>query len=429
VSRPSDAQPPARVPGEGDDGPPVSTTRGEVRRQGVPDWLAALAGITAVLVAWFAISRPSVDTRTTDDPTSTVAENLAGATDPTETTTATPTAGQSDPDSTTSPASPGSVSTSPSGDDRREVFGEPQAGLSDLDTDGWRLLVGDGQTIVDVDLGSGVQTRHDRVGAPLAIVDDRLLVYRDPRLGWSDPDDLDQPTEEIIEVPNLQRMLTRGRPADRPVVVGSGADASIWWPNNNANPQTWTKVRLADGAVLDSIALTETVYGGPEVVATVGSGTFERVDGRWVRVGDLFASSTSQQAIVGQQCTQPDSCDWVLQRRGRADSPPERLSIPVGGPFDLRLVADADRILLRQSGGVIDHGTGRFVPVVGADAETMTAVNRSHLLAMADSANIGLRSALVTIVDLDASPDRSVSRIVIDDLVPRWLVLVPPATP
>ena len=250
----------------------------------------------------------------------------------------------------------------------------------------------------------------------------------DVRLAWSSPDDLEAPTEQILDVPDLQRMLTRGRPADRPVVVGDGPDAAVWWPNNNADPQTWTKIRLADGATLDSIALTDTVYGGPDVVATIGSGTFERVDGRWVAVGDFFASSASRQVIVGQQCTRPDDCNWVLHRRGETASPPERLPIPLGGPFDLRLVTDADRVLLRQGGGVTDHATGRFVPVPGAADESVTAVNRSHLLALADGTNIGLRSAVVTLVDLDGPPGRSVGRIAIEDLVPRWLVFLPPST-
>lgn len=414
----------------GDGESPVSTTRGEVQREGVPEWLAVVGGVAVVLVAWFVISRPSVDTRTTGDPAPSVPTTATGYS-----TTVGPTGTNEASDSATTAAEASDSATtaadvSASATTTVDAL-EPDAAtaqLTDLDTEGWRLLVGDGRVVVDVDLVSGVQTRHEGVGAPLALVDGRLLVNTGVRLVWSSVDDLETPTEQILEVPDLQRMLTRGRPADRPVVVGDGPEAAVWWPNNNADPQTWTKIRLADGATLDSIALTDTVFGGPDVVATIGSGTFERVDGRWVAVGDLFASSASRQAIVGQQCTQPDDCHWVLQRRGESALPPERLPIPLGGPFDLRLVADADRVLLRQSGGVTDHETGRFVPLVGADAESVTAVNRSHLLAMADGANIGLRSAAVTFVDLDGPPGRSVGRIAIDDLVPRWLVLVPPST-
>lgn len=409
----------------------ATATLGGARRRGAPEWLAIALGFIAVLAVWLLISRPEGETEAIDvsptglgrnDSADTIRaaddQQTAPTDEPTTTTTTTTTTSRSTaarPEAGTDPFA--------SADDAASVP------LTDLTTDGWRLLVGDGEMIVDVDLSSGVQVRHTAVGAPLAVIDGRLLVYRDSRLAWSSPDDLGQPAEEIVVVAALQRMLTRGRSADRPVVVGGGSEAAIWWPNNNANPQTWAKIHLADGRVLDSIALTETVYGGPEVVATVGSGTFERIDGRWVSVGDLFASSASQQAIVGQRCAQPDVCDWVLQRRGEPTAPPERLAIPLGGPFDLRLVPDADRILLLQGGGVTDHGTGRFVPVPGADGESVTAVNRSHLLALADGANIGLRSSVVTLIDLDSQPVSSVSRIAIDDIVPRWLVLIPPPTP
>ena len=414
------------VPSSGGDR--TESVTGRARRKGVPEWLALAVGISVVLGVWFVISRPSEGTETIDLPSAgvdrgersdTVQASDGGG------------AGLDGDTPVTSPSTPQTAAERRSGADPDPPVGQYDATsvpLGDLDTDGWRLLVGDGQTIVDVDLGSGIQTRHEGIGAPLALVDGRLLVIGGVRLAWSSPDDLEAPTEQILDVPDLQRMLTRGRPADRPVVVGDGPDAAVWWPNNNADPQTWTKIRLADGAALDSIALTDTVYGGPDVVATIGSGTFERVDGRWVAVGDFFASSASRQAIVGQQCTRPDDCNWLLQRRGETSSPPERLPIPLGGPFDLRLVTDADRVLLRQGGGVTDHATGRFVPVPGAAAESVTAVNRSHLLALADGTNIGLRSAVVTLVDLDGPPGRSVGRIAVEDLVPRWLVLLPPST-
>lgn len=408
----------------------AAATRGGARRRGTPEWLAIAIGFIAVFAVWLLISRPGGETEAIDvSPTSVGRDDSADTIRAADDQQTAPTDGPTTTTTTTTTSRSTAAGPAAGTDPLASAAAAASVPLTDLTTDGWRLLVGDGEMIVDVDLSSGDQVRHSGVGAPLAVIDGRLLVYRDSRLAWSSPDDLGQPAEEIVVVAPLQRMLTRGRSADRPVVVGDGPEAAIWWPNNNANPQTWAKIHLADGRVLDSIALTETVYGGPEVVATVGSGTFERIDGRWVSVGDLFASSASQQAIVGQRCAQPDVCDWVLQRRGEPADPPERLAIPLGGPFDLRLVADADRILLLQGGGVTDHGTGRFVPVPGADGESVTAVNRSHLLALADGANIGLRSSVVTLIDLDSQSVSSVSRIAIDDIVPRWLVLIPPPTP
>lgn len=407
-----------------------TTTRSDIQRRGTPEWLAVVLGVIAVAVVWFVISRPSVETEATDVfPTSTSRNDSADTVQTAESDEPARSEEQATTSSTRPARSVDQTGSTANADAVANAPGTPSAPLDELSADGWGLLVGDGQTIVEVDLSTGTQRRNEQVGAPLAVVDGRLLVYRDSRLAWSDLDDLTQTSEEIVEVAALQRMFTRGRSAERPVVVDEGPDIAIWWPNNNANPQTWIKIRLDDGTVLDSIALTETVYGGPEVVATVGSGTFERIDGRWVAVGDLFASSASQEAIVGQQCVQPDACDWVLVRRDEPTSSPERLAIPVGGPFDVRLVPDADRILLLQSGGVTDHATGTFVPVFGADGESVTAVNRSNLLALADGANIGLRSSVVTLIDLDGQPGRSVSRIAIDDIVPRWLVLIPPQTP
>ncbi len=405
---------------------PATSIDGRAHRKGVPEWLAVVAGVAAVLSAWFIISRPSGDTRTIDD----AAPSIGESADPTESEVVESVPSTFPPASSSSSTTSGSAPTpqqpTPDDDDAAESSAEPPASVGNLDADGWRLLVGDGLTIVEVDLGTGDQARHDSVGAPIAMVDGRLLVYRNSRLAWFSPDDLDRSLGQIVEVPALQRMFTRGRSADRPVVVEEGTLAAVWWPNNNANPQTWVKLDLADGAVIDSIALAEPVFGGPEVVATVGSGTFERVDGRWVRVGDLFASSASHDAVVGQQCRQPDDCDWVLQRRGEAAGDGERLPIPVGGPFDVRLVADADRVLLLESDGVTDHGTGRFVPMVAANATTLTATNRANVLAMADGAGIGPRVSPVTVVDLDGRPDRSVVEIAVSELIPRWLVLVPP---
>ncbi len=403
----------------------TATTGGRVSRDGMPEWLAVVLGVAVVLGLWFVISRPSGETSAADQEAaesepvigdSSVADETQLDEATTEETATTTTTTSSAPDPPVEGAVPAAVAD------------QPAVPLSDLDADGWRLLVSDGLTIVDVDLTTGEQTRSEGVGAPIALVDGRLLLYRNSRLGWVSPDDLGGEVSEIVEVPALQRMFTRGREADRPVVVDEDStDVAVWWPNNNANPQTWVKIRLADGTVVDSISLTETVFGGPEVVATVGSGTFERVDGRWVPVGDLFASAASPQAIVGQQCAQPDSCNWVLLRRGGGAAGPENLAVRVGGPFDLRLVADADRILLLASDGVTEHDSGRFVPMVAANATTLTATNREHVLAMADGAGIGPRSSLVTIVDLDGRPERSVTSIAVSELIPRWLVLVPPS--
>lgn len=401
----------------------TSATSGGARREGVPEWLAVVAGVAAVLAVWFVISRPSVETETTDDGAPPVAGESDDLLNLETTTTEDPV--EESPADPTSSTGPDSASATADSADGTSVASDnnPSASLTDLEVSGWRLLVGDGLTIVDIDLESGEQTRHERVGTPISVVERSLLVYRDSRLSWLPLDGLDEPGSEIVEVAALQRMFTRGRSADRPVVVEGPA---IWWPNNNANPQTWVKLRLADGALLDSISLSETVYGGPEVVATVGSGTFERQDGRWLPVGDLFAPSASPDAIVGQQCSGPDSCAWVLQRRDDANAEPQRLAVPVGGPFDLSLVADADRVLLLASDGVTDHGSGRFVPMVSANASTLTATNRAHVLAMADGAGVGRRSSPITIVDLDGSDGPVIAEVEVDDLIGRWLVLVPP---
>ena len=403
----------------------TSSIGGRARRQGVPEWLAVVGGVAAVLTVWFVISRPSSEVESATAEQQARVERSVEMLDGDPLMPSFPSATV---DSTTAPSESPTVaaeSTSEPAPPTSRAAGD-EVGLDALDGRGWRLLVGDGHAIVDVDLESGVQTRHEGVGAPIALVDGRLLVYRDSRLGWTAPADLGRPPDEIVEVAALQRMFTRGRSADRPVVVDGGA--AIWWPNNNANPQTWVKLDLDDGVVLDSISLTESVFGGPEVVATIGSGTFERIDGRWTKIGNLFASSASPDAVVGQQCDRPEACSWVLQGREGTGFPPERLDVGVGGPFDLGLVADADRTLLLESDGVTDYGTGRFVPMVGANATTLTATNRIHLLAMADGAGIERRSSLVTVVDLDGTPDRSVTSVTVDDLIPRWLVLVPPDT-
>ena len=420
---------------------PAVSIRGGARREGVPEWVAVVAGLAVLLSIWLVISGPGAETETTDDPLSADGDHdePPQAAEAAEEDASVPTDPPSPP-TTPSTRQPGSEMRAPSthpavsdaasadGDDNPAgaTPGTASAPLSELDAAGWRLLAGDGLTIVEIDLGSGGQTRHEGVGAPLAVVGDQLLLYRDSRLAWASAGELNGSVDEIVEVAALQRMFTRGRSADRPVVIDDDGGLSIWWPNNNANPQTWVKLRLADGSVLDSMSLSETVFGGPEIVATVGSGSFERVDGRWVGIGDLFASASSRQAIVGQRCDQPDVCSWVLRRRGDVIGPPERLPVAVGGPFDLGLVADADRILLLESDGVTDYGSGRFVPMVAANATTLTATNRDRLLAMADGAGIGSRSSSIVVVDLDAPAGAAESRIMIDALIPRWLVLVPP---
>ncbi len=438
LSTDSVEQEPVSVLGENGapDSPVSAATAGRAHRQGVPEWLAVTAGVAAVLAVWFVISRPSGDTAAIDRATGEATTELADGftaevpVDRPFGSTTLPSADQTTDqtaESTTERAVGVPVvgeADRPTGVDRPADSGVV---LDDLNLEGWRLLVGDGHAIVDIDLGTGGQTRHDGLGAPISVVGDRLLVYRDSRLSWLSPQELTEPAEELVEAPALQRMFTRGRAADRPVVVVTEVDGpAVWWPNNNANPQTWVKLRLSDGEVLDSIALSETVFGGPEVVATVGSGTFERIDGRWEPVGDLFAPSASPDAIVGQRCDQPDSCSWILQFRGDVADSPQRLTAPVDGPFDLALVADADRVLLRSSDGVTDYGSGRFVPMVGANATTLAATNRVNVLAMADATGLGQRSAWVTVADLDAPAGREAVEIEVSALTPRWLVLLPP---
>ncbi len=409
---------------------PTDATGASVRRGGVGEWPAAALGVAAVFVAWFLISRPGGETEATTESERSVASMSIN-----RMTTSAPTTAPSTGRAPTSAGPTSNASTTPSAPTTSTELDEmpsstadsPAVAVGELDTAGWRLLVGDGQTVVEIDLGTGSQSRHDEVGAPLAVVDERLLVYRDPHLAWVDVDDPVSTAEEITEVPNLQRMLTRGRLPDRPVVAVD-PEPVIWWPNNNADPQTWLRLRLADGAVLDTIALTGRVFGGPDIVATIGSGTFERIDRRWERLGDFFASSASRGAVIGQRCDRPDACHWVLLRRTGPAATPERLPVALGGPFDLRLVSDADRILLLRGDGVTDHDAGRLHLLTAANADSMTAVNRSHLLAVANGSTVDLRSSVVTVVDLDGPPGRSTATLEIDDLVPRWLVLVSPGS-
>ena len=392
-----------------------ATTAGGAQRQGSPQWLAIVGAACVVVMAWLLFRTPPVDQAvgSEDSPTSAPVTTVESP------VTTTVVASQIDSVQTTDrPTSTGLASSlqpnaSPLPTERVDLG---RADVSTIDGAGWRLIVGDGHHVEVVDLRSGLRERIENVGAPIAIVEDRIIVYRAPDL-LSVPALGDSGGAELIaRVPALQEMYTRARSSDSPVVVDDGR--SIWWPNNNSSPQTWIKLDLVTGEVLDEMALTAEVYGGPEVVSTLGSGTFERVDGRWEPLGDMFASSASPQAILGQRCTSPDNCRWLLQDRATGRARPAL--VEVAGPFEATLIAAAERPLILLSDRVFDPTTGRSSPLVVANPLEVVATNRAALLAVAGGGPSGASRSSVTIYNLDLQTQ---TRIEFSALRSDWLLL------
>jgi len=161
------------------------------------------------------------------------------------------------------------------------------------------------------------------------------------------------------------------------------------------------------------------VFGGPDVVSTLGSGAFERVNGQWVFLGDLFVTSVSGSAVTGQRCQSPDQCEVVLvdRRTGSVDSLIE--SSP--NPTQARLVRPSDQVLLIADQGIVDVETGRFSSLPGLEPDSL-AVNSESIVAAVTELSVGEKAATISLVDLDRGDQSEVSV----DLVPRWLVLMPP---
>ena len=293
------------------------------------------------------------------------------------------------------------------------------------DLPGWRLVAGDGHNIEVIDLATGERRRHSAVGAPMTVDGDRLLLYQNSELFWLPVDGLDLDgsigSESLTGVPSLQVMFVRPRSTDRPVLVelDGRPRSAIWWPNNNTDPQQWLLIDLFDGTTIDEISLSSDVFGGPDVVSTLGSGAFERLDGQWVSLGNLFVTSVSESAVTGQRCESPDQCDVVLvdRRTGSVDSLIESSL----NPTQARLIRPSDRIVLIADQGILDLETGRFNSLPGLESDSL-AVNSQSIVAAVTELSIGEKVATISLVDVDQGAQAELAV----DLVPRWLVLMPP---
>jgi hypothetical protein len=415
-------------------------TLGRAQRQGSPQWLAVVGALCVVLMAWLLFRSPpvdngaavddSADTELVDD-SSIPSDDGTSAVDGPEgenaATNVSPAIGQTD-DGTNlgaGEASEDSVESSTATERVTEsaptVAATPvdlgPADVGDLNADGWSIIIGDGHHVEVVDLGNGERRRHNDVGAPVATLDSRLLLYQPPELMAVPIADPAGPADLIARVPTLQEMYTRARSVKSPVSADNGR--SIWWPNNNSNPQTWIKIDLVSGDVLDEMSLSSRVFGGPEIVSTLGSGTFERIDGRWEFLGDLFASSASPDEVLGQRCVSPNNCRWVILDRRTGQS--RSVDIDVDGPFDATLISAADRPLVLLSDRILDLEADRSIPLVLANPLEVVTTNKADLLAVAHGVPSGVTRASVTVHNLATEAE---IRIELSAMRPDWLLLV-----
>ncbi|MDH3295175.1 MAG: hypothetical protein OER95_12725, partial [Acidimicrobiia bacterium] len=181
----------------------------------------------------------------------------------------------------------------------------------------------------------------------------------------------------------------------------------------------WLQISLTDGSVRDEISLTDEVFGGPDVVSTLGSGTFQRVDGRWQPLGDLFVTAVSNSSVLGRRCDSPEQCRTVLvdRRTGTEVVPDPRL----GDLSDVVLIRESSRPLAITGGGLVDLTGGTTAAIPGFVTDGPVAVEGSTVAGVREL-SVAAGTGTLAIVDID----RGRSSTLAVDLVPRWLVILPP---